>query len=80
MMQNPISFARGFDDETKFSFIILAITKAIGKIPSVANNKIYTAILSSSWVLKRATIAQIIVPAIGIETERFAACSNSFLY
>ena len=40
-MHKPISFAKGLDEETKFSFLNLAITKAIGKIPPVAKSRIY---------------------------------------
>lgn len=79
-MHRPISFAKGLDEETKFSFLNLAITKAIGKIPPVAKSRIYIEIFALNCVLRNPTKPQIMVPATGIEIDLFEDCSNSILY
>ena len=70
-------FANGF--LMTLSFISnFGISKANGKIAPVAKSRNINRYLCSINNAITAIAAQTIVPAIGIDTERFEDCSNSF--
>ncbi len=68
-MLSPMSLARGLDEETRFSPLNRAITKATGNIAPEANSKISVDVGSLTWVATIAIAAQIIAPASGIERD-----------